>query len=442
MSSHCANGTRVSVWSKDAFLELRKRVAKKAEPTAGTLPDALSSDGILELFEELRIRQTELDMQNRELRLAHADIEASRARYFDLYDLAPVGYVTLNNDSAISEINLRATVLLGAARAALTGAKFSRSIAAEDQDAYYLSRRRLLNSGEPQCCELKMVPPNAAPFWARLEMSVGEDLAGARGCRIVIVDITDRRTAELKVQESERQLRLRANDMQVKEDELLRSLHEKETLLKEVRHRVKNNLQVISSLLRMQSNLLKDSDAAAALKESEQRVVSMALIHERLYGSRHMDRIDFAEYTHTLVGDLFYSYAGTADHVTGRFNITPVLLDVNQAVPCGLILNELVTNALKYAYPPGKCGEVVIDLSETPDGLVTLSVSDEGVGLPAEFDWQNSESMGLPIVDLLAKQIGGKLSVLSGRRTTFTVEFVKESAIASARQECKSVTLQ
>jgi len=432
MSSLCANGARVSGWSTDAFLELRKRAAQKAEPTAGAPLVTPTSDGLLDLCEELRIHQIELEMQNEELRFAHAGLEASRARYFDLYDLAPVGYVTLDNDGAISEINLRATVLLGAARADLTGTKFSRSIAAEDQDTFYLSRRCLLNTGAPQFCELKMLPSNASPFWARLEMSRAEDLAGARGCRIVIVDITERKTAELQVQESERQLRLRANEMRVKEDELRRLLQEKETLLKEVHHRVKNNLQVISSLLRMQSDLLKDSEASAALKESEQRVVSMALIHERLYGSRHMDRIDFAEYTHILVGDLFYSYTGSADHVTGRLNITPVLLDVDQAIPCGLILNELVTNALKYAYPPGKSGEVVIELGETPAGLVTLSVSDDGVGLPAGFDWQESQSMGLTTVDLLAKQIGGKLSVHSGRRTAFTVEFVKESANASA----------
>ena len=432
MSSLCANSARFAGWSKDSFLELRKRAAQKTQPAVDDVRDAPTSDAMFELFEELRIQQIELEMQNEELRFAQADLEASRARYFDLYNLAPVGYVALDNDGAIGEINLRATVLLGAARADLTGAKFSRLIAAEDQDTYYLSRRRLLNSGAPQFCELKMVPSNVSPFWARLEMSVGENLVGARACRIVIVDITERKIAELHVQESERQLREQANAMLANEDELRRSLHEKETLLKEVHHRVKNNLQVISSLLRMQSDLLKDSEASAALKESEQRVVSMALIHERLYGSRHMDRIDFAEYTHTLVGDLFYSYTGSADHVTGRLNITPVLLDVDQAIPCGLILNELVTNALKYAYPPGKSGEVVIDLGETPAGLVTLSVSDQGVGLPAGFDWQNSESMGLPIVDLLAKQIGGKLSVSSGRCTAFTVEFAKESANACA----------
>jgi two-component sensor histidine kinase len=169
--------------------------------------------------------------------------------------------------------------------------------------------------------------------------------------------------------------------------------------------------------------LVRDKEAAAALKQSQQRVASMAMIHERLYGSRQMTQIDFGEYTQTLVNDLFDSFAGSADHVVSRLNTERVLLEVEQAVPCGLILNELVTNALKYAYPAGRKGEVVVDLRESAAGLVTLSVSDQGVGLPEGLDWQNSESMGLPIIELLTQQIGGELKVRTGPGTAFTGEF-------------------
>jgi len=214
--------------------------------------------------------------------------------------------------------------------------------------------------------------------------------------------------------------------LEVKEEQLVRSLAEKNTLLQEVHHRVKNNLQVISSLLRMQGEVLKDQTAAAALKESHQRVLSMALIHEQLYGNKEMDQIDFAEFTQTLVSELFRSYAGTGDRVSHRTMVEEVRLQIDQAIPCGLILNELVTNALKYAYPNGKRGEVVIELRESDAGMVTLSVSDQGVGLPAEFDWSNSASMGLPIVDLLTQQLGGTLAVRTSPGASFTIEFPKD----------------
>ena len=431
MASLRKNGVRPARWSTDSFSELRERAINKAETVLDTAGDASDLNNSLQLLEELRIHQIELEMQNEELRLAQADLEASRARYFDLYDLAPVGYVTVNGEGAMLELNLRATLLLAVGRAALHGRGFKQLIAAEDQDAYYLSHRNLLKTGSPQFCELRMLRPNASPFWARLEMSLRHE-GTAHVCRIVIVDITEAKVAELQVQESERQLRQHANAMQLKEEELRQLLSEKETLLNEVHHRVKNNLQVISSLLRMQGELLKDPQASAVLKESQHRVVTMALIHEQLYGSQHMDQIDFAEYTQTLVNELFYSYTGSADHVTGRLDTSRVLLKVEQAIPCGLIVNELVTNALKYAYPDGQSGEVIIGLTETADGVVNLSVSDRGIGLPEGLDWTNSESMGLPIVDLLAKQIGGKLSVRSGPGAAFTIEFPNEGKNANS----------
>ncbi len=512
------------------------------------------------LVEELRIHQIELEMQNEELRLAQRDLERSRARYFDLYNLAPVGYVTVDGDGAIVEMNVRAAALLASARAALDGRKFSRCVLADDQDAYYLSRKRLLKTAEPQFCELRMSPLAGAAFWARLEMSLGEESSGERVCRIVIIDVTERKTAELQVQENERQLRQQANSMpqivwtsapngdvecynerwyeytgfamdranngnwqsaahpadlpdciytsrrgfaagsefaflcrlkrasdgtyrwhlaravpdrdrrgeilrwfgtftdiheqeqakvlleaevhkralaleklETKEDELRRLLSEKETLLKEVHHRVKNNLQVISSLLRMQGDLLNDNQAAGALRDSQRRIASMAHIHELLYSSHCMDQIDFADYTRMLIADLMQTYNGFDHGVTARLNTAHVLLKVDQAIPCGLILNELVTNAVKYAYPPGASGEIVVELGETEAGVVTLSVADRGIGLPEGFDWQNAKSMGLPIVDLLTNQLAGTLRVQTKPGAAFSIEFPKEAQRARLR---------
>jgi len=211
--------------------------------------------------------------------------------------------------------------------------------------------------------------------------------------------------------------------LQAKETQLRRSLAEKEILLKEVHHRVKNNLQVISSLLRMQGTAMSDLKARNALQESQRRVLSMALVHERLYGSQEMTQIDFAEYAKQLVNELFETYQDGRVGLSNQFDGTLVLLDVGQAIPCGLILNELVTNALKYAYPEGRSGEIVIKLEENGLGRVKLIVSDQGVGLPEGLDWKTSKTMGLPIVEVLAKQIGGTLSVQSRPGTTFTLDF-------------------
>lgn len=212
-------------------------------------------------------------------------------------------------------------------------------------------------------------------------------------------------------------------EVQSRTEDLRRSLTEKELLLKEVHHRVKNNLQVISSLLRMQGRTLSDPVACAALKESEQRVQSMALIHEQLYGRPKMDEIDFEEYTSTLVSELFRSYASTTGNVVSRLETSCVLLSIDQAIPCGLILNEVVTNALKYAYPDGSPGEILVRLKENAAGAFTLSVSDNGVGMPAGLNWKNSKSLGLPMVDLLAQQLDGTLTVQPQPGVIVTLKF-------------------
>ena len=210
------------------------------------------------------------------------------------------------------------------------------------------------------------------------------------------------------------------------QEALEQSLHQKELLLKEIHHRVKNNLQVISALLNMQAAAIQESAAISALHESERRVMAMAAIHERLYGHERLDRIEFAEYAETLVHDLLVSYAAEGSQVEGSFNLAEVDLHIEQAVPCGLILNELVTNVLKYAYPGGTPGIVYISLERLPEEKLSLSVCDQGPGLPEGFDWKKSSSMGASIVRLLTRQLGGALDVQSSPSgTKISVTFTR-----------------
>jgi PAS domain S-box-containing protein len=208
------------------------------------------------------------------------------------------------------------------------------------------------------------------------------------------------------------------------ESRLRASLHEKEVMLKEVHHRVKNNLQVVSSLLNIQTRYLADPRDVDLFRESQDRVRSMALVHEKLYQSEHMADIDFQSYTDRLVTNLFRSYGGGSGNIALRMDLKEARLNVDTAIPCGLIVNELVTNALKYAFPDGRRG--VISISFRPEGdQYVLEVGDDGVGLPEGYRADGSKSLGLLLVTSLVSQLDGTLDIDTSAGTRFTIRFRK-----------------
>jgi two-component sensor histidine kinase len=207
---------------------------------------------------------------------------------------------------------------------------------------------------------------------------------------------------------------------------LARSLAEKDVLLKEVHHRVKNNLQIIASLLRMQAQSSQNPELAAALRDSQNRVESMALIHEQLYESGDLREVDVAHNTSMLISHLLHSFGIDPARVTGRVSIQPFLLNVVQAIPVGLILNELISNALKHAFPDTRQGSIVVE-GRTDRGAVHLSVRDDGVGLPPGFDVEKTEgSLGLRIVSILVRQLKGSLHVARANGSVFRIRFPQE----------------
>ena len=163
-------------------------------------------------------------------------------------------------------------------------------------------------------------------------------------------------------------------------------------LLKEIHHRVKNNLMVISSLLNLQSRHIKDKAALDVFRESQNRADSMALIHERLYGSNDLKRIDFGDYISTLSTQLFHTYVTDPRRIKLKLNVENLMVDINTTVPLGLILNELVTNSIKYAFPEGKSGEIKIEFNKKDDEFI-LIVSDNGVGFPKNIDFRETDSL-------------------------------------------------
>ena len=230
------------------------------------------------------------------------------------------------------------------------------------------------------------------------------------------------RTAELS--ESNTSLQKEILDRQRIEQDLKTALQEKEMLLKEIHHRVKNNLQIITSLLSLQASNIEDTLALEKFNESRDRVKTMALIHEKLYQAWDLARIDFADYIRTLSAELFKSYKVQGAAIELEIRVDDLGLEADIAIPCGLIINELVTNALKYAFPSASSGIISINLHRNDEGEeFFLSVRDNGVGLPPDMDCDKPASLGLTLVASLVKQLKGRSRQYSDKGTVFEVTF-------------------
>lgn len=233
------------------------------------------------------------------------------------------------------------------------------------------------------------------------------DIAGSTVLTVILRDVSERKEAERK---------LRA------------ALEEKEILLREVHHRVKNNLQVVSSLLNLQARATRDPEIAKAFEESQNRVQSMALIHEQLYESHDLSNIDFPDYIRQLSSRLFRSYQVRADRIELKTEIADVRIGVDLAVPCGLILNELVSNSLKYAFPEGQAGAISIRVERMHDSSAVLTVADDGVGLPPEVGFWSTKTLGLRLVRSLVRQLDGEIDVAGPPGAEYRIRFSVDGA--------------
>lgn len=257
--------------------------------------------------------------------------------------------------------------------------------------------------------EKRLVSKSGEIKWANLTTTLIRDQGGTPLYSMgMIEDISERKQAE---------------------EQLKASLQEKEVLLKEIHHRVKNNLQIISSLLRMQSRHARDTHTGELFKEAQDRVQSMAFIHEQLYQSPDLSSIDFGDYLQTLVNNLFRSYGINHKQIALSIETQGINLTLNSAIPCGLIVNELVSNSLKYAFPDCQQGAISIHLHTqfNPEVMVNtqavLKITDDGVGIPQAMVWQNTNSLGLRIVRNLVAQLKGNISLDRQYGTSFTITF-------------------
>jgi len=399
------------------------------------------------IIHELEVHQIELEMQNEALRETHLALEESRNKYIDLYDFAPVGYLTLSKNAIIEEGNLTCAALLGVNRQNLINDRFRRFVAKEDLknwDRHFIS---VLRSADKQTSDLKLIKKDGSRFYARVESMRIDREKKDPVIRIAISDVTDNKRAEdelikssIRVQETNAELttagdKLRENEMKLtaagnelrrNEARLTESLAEKEILLSEVHHRVKNNLTAFISLLGLDSSHEDTEWGRALRKDLQNRARSMALIHETLYRTGKFSKVDMDIYLTTLVGQVADSYGGSAA-IRPEVSARGVILDLARASTAGLIINELVTNSFKYAFPPDfDCMAVrkepcTIRVSLACDsGRYVLTVADNGRGLPPELDVPAAKSLGLKLVNFLARhQLRAEIEVRTDKGTEF-----------------------
>jgi PAS domain S-box-containing protein len=279
-------------------------------------------------------------------------------------------------------------------------------VSSGDYNTFWKEKLDETFKGNPQHFETATRSKNGVEVWREIYLNpILDDTGKPIEVSCIAHDITDKKNAE---------------------ERLKQSVKEKEVLLKEVHHRVKNNLQVISSILNLQSSYVRDQKTLELLRESQNRIKSMAFIHESLYQTKDFSNINFSEYVENISKNLVHSYSGPENPPELHLDTGNIHLNLDTAIPCGLIINEIISNALKYAFPNNRKGNIYVSMKET-DRAICISIADDGVGLPDHVDYRNTESLGLQLVVTLVEQINGKIRLDNKKGTKFVIDFINHT---------------
>jgi len=213
-------------------------------------------------------------------------------------------------------------------------------------------------------------------------------------------------------------------EQKLKDEKLQNSLKEKELMLREIHHRVKNNLQIISSLLKLQATYITDESSLEFFRISQDRVKSMALIHQQLYRSNDLSSINFGDYLRNLTTHLFQAYGVNEGNIRLTIDAINIYIGIDTAIPCGLLINELISNSLKHAFPGNRKGKINVQMENIEEDKFNLIISDNGIGFPEDIDFRNTKSLGMQLVITLTDQIDGRIELIRGNGTTFKITFI------------------
>ena len=368
---------------------------------------------------------------------AQQSLKESEERYRTLVDQLP-DYVIVHRDGILLYVNPAAASRFGYTAEMLVGKPLLPFIAPESHDAVREAIARRMAGKEVPAYEMKI---RALDGTDRAVLTNGAmiNYEGRLASLNVLSDITDRKLMEEEVRSLNRVLEQRvkdrtedlsrANEQLVAEiaarthaeQETVRSLQEKDLLLREIHHRVKNNLQIIASLLNLQSRTITDPNVLDAIKNSQSRIRAMALVHERIYRSHNIAEINLRDYLNYLTKQIFQFYNIQQHQIGIEVTMDEIMADIDTITPLGLIINELVSNSLKYAFPEGRKGTITIECFQKGAALLRIVYHDNGIGMPDGFDWKNTESLGLRLVNSLVDQLNGTIESPAGGGTTFII---------------------
>ncbi len=380
---------------------------KQLQHTIAPLPKTEhQSTQIRQLFEHLLNQLEKIEGSEGEGQEAKGDqtLRASEERWRALSACSPVGIFTCDVAGWVTYTNPRCREIGDFTLEESLGNGFARVIHSEDRDRSVSEWFALAKTGQQYADEFRVVNRQGSVRWVRVRTApIVSDAGQLIGHTGTVEDITDQKHAK---------------------EQITASLREKEVLLKEIHHRVKNNLQIISSLIYLQAQRVEDLKVRQIFEDSQSRISAMALVHENLYRSQNLSRINLSEYIQTLTASLFYTYRIQPGLVQLKVNADDsILVSLDKAIPCGLVLNELMTNALKHGFSEGKTGEIVVTLEQMPSNQIHLIVENNGNQLPDAFDLKRTQSMGLRLIHELVNQLRGHFELDETDKTRFKITF-------------------
>jgi len=328
------------------------------------------------------------------------NLKIQEARYHGVFDYSDIGILLAeakDEDHTVIEVNRKGLSILGFDPDGITGRPLS--LIVPEASSRHMLMDQIRKDGRPMIAEFVLTRMDGTKIPVLISGSRMPD-------EMIILNMMD------------------IGDRKKTEDQLQRSLKEKEILLREVHHRVKNNMQVISGLIELQSAQITDPETHRLFQESYERIKTMALIHESLYRSEDFARIDFSIYLDKLISYLLSSYGRTRDEISVDIKLQVIYMNMDIAVPCGLIANELISNSLKHGFPDGRHGTISIRLENAGEKECEFVVSDDGIGFPPAIDFRNTPSFGLQLINgLAAHQMRGTVELRKGNGTTFVIRF-------------------